>query len=77
MLIINKEFQKGIGRWLVDDYSALMYVCADQQTLFRATDNHMYGSGTRLKATDATNLPMPLNVALEAKGNFHRVLMCC
>jgi hypothetical protein len=23
MLIINKEFQKGIGRWLMDDYTVV------------------------------------------------------
>jgi hypothetical protein len=26
MLIINKEFQNGIGRWLMDDYSILFNI---------------------------------------------------
>jgi hypothetical protein len=55
---------------------ALMYVCADQksvQWLIRATDNHRMGSGARLKAMDAMNLPRPIKVALRTKSP--RVLM--
>jgi hypothetical protein len=49
---------------------ALMYVCADQQSgqwLIRAIDNHMLGSGARLKATDARNFPKPIKVALRTR----------
>jgi hypothetical protein len=46
---------------------ALIYTCANQQSgqwLVRATDNHRLGSGARLKANDARNLPKPVKVAL-------------
>jgi hypothetical protein len=49
---------------------ALMYVCTNQQSdqwLIRATDNHRLGSGARLKATDARNLPKPIKVALRTR----------
>lgn len=49
---------------------ALVYVCADQhsgQWLIRSTDNNWLGSGARLKATNARNLPKPANVTLKMK----------
>jgi hypothetical protein len=51
---------------------ALIYTCADQQSgrwLIRAIDNHRLGSGARLKATDARNLPKPIKVALRVMDN--------
>jgi hypothetical protein len=50
---------------------ALMYVYADQQSvqwLIKATDNHRWGSGGRLKVADTTNLPNPVKVALRMKN---------
>jgi hypothetical protein len=47
-----------------------MYVCTNQQFgqwLIRAIDNHRLGSGARLKATDARNLPKPVKVALRTR----------
>jgi hypothetical protein len=35
--------------------------------IFRAIDNHRLGSGARLKATDARNLPKPVKVALRVR----------
>jgi hypothetical protein len=55
--------------------SALMYVCADQQSgqwLIRATDSHRLGSGVRLKAADARNLAKPVKVALRLRDNVAR-----
>jgi hypothetical protein len=52
---------------------ALMYVCTDQQSgqwLIRTTDNHGLGSGARLKATDARNLPKPIKVALRMRNKL-------
>jgi ribosomal protein S7 len=51
---------------------ALIYIhmCTDQQPdqwLVRATDNHKPGSGSRLKATDARNLPKTVKVALRTR----------
>jgi hypothetical protein len=51
---------------------ALIYTCADQESgqwLIRAIDNHRLGSGARLKATDARNLPKPIKVALRVRDN--------
>jgi hypothetical protein len=51
---------------------AQLYTCADQQSgqwLIRAIDNHRLGSGARLNATDARNLPKPIKVALRVKYN--------
>jgi hypothetical protein len=45
-------------------------ICADQQSgqwLIKAIDNHRLGSGARLKATDARNLPKPIKVALRVR----------
>jgi hypothetical protein len=42
----------------------------DQQSgqwLVRATDNHRLGSGAKLKAVDARNLPKPVKVALSTR----------
>jgi hypothetical protein len=47
---------------------ALIYICAEQQSgqwLIRAIDNHRLGSGAKLKAIDARNLPKPIKVALK------------
>jgi hypothetical protein len=47
-----------------------MYICADQQSgqwFIRAIGNHRLGSGARLKAMDARNLPKPVNVALRTR----------
>jgi hypothetical protein len=47
--------------------------CADQQSsqwLIRAIDNHRLGSGSRLKATDARNLPKPVKVALRTRDEI-------
>jgi hypothetical protein len=55
--------------------SALMYVCADQQSgqwLIRAIDNHRLGSGARLKVTYARNLPKPAKVAFRTRDNVAR-----
>jgi hypothetical protein len=52
------------------DRGAHIYRCADQQSgqwLVRATDNHRLGSGARLKATDATNLPKPVKSSSQDK----------
>ncbi|PNF41280.1 hypothetical protein B7P43_G01460, partial [Cryptotermes secundus] len=52
---------------------ALIYICADQQSgqwLIRAIDNHRLQSGTRLKATDARNLPKPVKVALRTRDKI-------
>jgi hypothetical protein len=49
---------------------ALIYICADQQPgqwLIKATDNHRLGSGAKLKATDARNLPKPIKVAIRVR----------
>jgi hypothetical protein len=46
---------------------AFIYTCANQQSgqwLVRPIDNHTLGLRTRLKATDARNLPKPVKVAL-------------
>jgi hypothetical protein len=54
---------------------ALIYICADQQSgqwLIRAIDNHRLGSGARLKATDARNIPRPIKVALRVRDNVAR-----
>jgi hypothetical protein len=43
-----------------------LHICVDEQHgqwLVRATDNHRLGSGARLKATDARNLPKPVKLA--------------
>jgi hypothetical protein len=51
---------------------ALIYTCGDQQSgqwLIIAIDNHRLGSGARLKATDARNLPKPIKVALRVRDN--------
>jgi hypothetical protein len=51
---------------------ALIYICANQQSgqwLIRATENHRLGTGARLKATDARNLPKPVKVALRTRDN--------
>jgi hypothetical protein len=48
-----------------------LYICADQQSgqwLIIAIDNHRLGSGARLKATDARNLPKPVKVALRTRN---------
>jgi hypothetical protein len=53
--------------------SALMYVCAHQQSgqwLTRAIDNHRLRSGARLKVTDAGSLPKPIKVALRTRDNI-------
>jgi hypothetical protein len=50
----------------------LIYICADQQSgqwLIKAVDNHKLGTGSRLKVTDARNLPKPVKVALRTKDN--------
>jgi hypothetical protein len=49
---------------------ALIYACAKQQPgqwLIRATYIHRLGSGARLKAMDARNLPKPVQVVLRTK----------
>jgi hypothetical protein len=49
---------------------ALIYICVDQQSgqrLIRAIDNHRLGSGAKLKAVDARNLPKPVKVALRTR----------
>jgi hypothetical protein len=60
---------------------ALIYVCADQQSsqwLIKAIDNHRLKSGTRLKATDARNLPKPVKVVvIKYLQDFHRGLLRC
>jgi hypothetical protein len=40
----------------------------------RANDNHRLGSGTRLKATDARNLHMPIKAALRKKDKTAKSL---
>jgi hypothetical protein len=59
---------------------ALQYVCADEesgQRLIRVIENHMLGSGTRLKLTYARNLPT-LSRWLSGRGtNLPRVLKRC
>jgi hypothetical protein len=54
---------------------SLIYTCVDQQSgqwLIKTTDNHRLGSGGRLKATEAKNLPKPVKVALRVKENVAR-----
>jgi hypothetical protein len=54
---------------------ALIYTCVEQQSgqwLIKTIDNHGLGSGGRLKATEAKNLPKPVKVALRVKENFAR-----
>jgi hypothetical protein len=49
---------------------ALIYIYADQQSgqwLVKDIDNHRLGTGSRLKATDARNLPKPVKVALRTR----------
>jgi hypothetical protein len=49
---------------------ALIYICAVQQSgqwLIKAIDNHRLESGSRMKATDARNLPKPVKVALRIR----------
>jgi hypothetical protein len=51
---------------------ALIYICADQQSgqwLSKAINNHSLETGTRLKVTEARNLPKPVKVALRVKDN--------
>jgi hypothetical protein len=51
----------------IEERCANIYIYADQQSgqwLIKAIDNHRLGSGARLKATDARNLPRPIKVAL-------------
>jgi hypothetical protein len=45
-------------------------MCVDEQSsqrLIRARDYHSLGSGARLKAMDARNLPKPVKVVLRMK----------
>jgi hypothetical protein len=49
---------------------ALICACADQQSgqwLIKAIDDHRLESGTRLKATDARNLPKSVKVAFRTR----------
>jgi hypothetical protein len=51
---------------------ALIYICVDQQSsqwLSKAINNHRLETGTRLKVTEARNLPKPVKVALRVRGN--------
>jgi hypothetical protein len=52
--------------------SAFIYICADQQSgqwLSKAINNHRLETGTRLKVTEARNLPKPLKVTLRVRDN--------
>jgi hypothetical protein len=52
---------------------ALIYTCADPQSgqwLIEAIGNRELGSGGRLKATEAKNLPKPVKVALRLRENI-------
>ncbi|PNF16032.1 hypothetical protein B7P43_G04600, partial [Cryptotermes secundus] len=63
----------GLGRLDQLVERALIYVRADQQSgqwLIKAIVNHRLKSGTRLKATDARNLPKPVKVALRTKDKI-------
>jgi hypothetical protein len=42
--------------------------------LIKANDNQRLGSGTRLKATGARNLPRPISVALGKKDKIAKSL---
>jgi hypothetical protein len=51
----------------------LIYTCVDQQSgqwLIKTIDHHELGSGGKLKATEAKNLPKPVKVALRGRENI-------
>jgi hypothetical protein len=51
----------------------LIYASANQQSrqwLVKAIHNHRLGTGARLQATDARNLPKPVKVALRTREKF-------
>jgi hypothetical protein len=54
---------------------ALIYICADEQSgqwHSKAIKNHWLKTGTRLKVTEARNLPKPVKVALSVRENVAR-----